>query len=316
MNQSKLSGNTLAMNVSNVDSTKINENSMLINNPIFFDIELLYKSSNSKEYLYKFFFEKGILFKIQESRLSDESKKSLNKLIEFLIKNPTIEIQLIGHSDITGTLEFNQYLSTERARAVAIYLISNNVPANQISEVIGKNFSDPVADNLTESGRAANRCVEVIVKLPKNLFAPEKNKNNLVKIKSLSPGLKKIINQVVNPKKQTNETNLEIDGLIVDDTKTKSGKDFYDVFYTNWNPPANAKNFTITISEKPYRLNYTMVVVTINENIVYQSVLQPRQDIVENQSYEAISVCQDYLENYEEIMNMINGEDLTGSGIY
>lgn len=316
MSYSKISGNTFITNVLNVDSTVINENDITLNDSIFFDTKLLYKNFDNKEYIYKFFFEKGILFEFQKSNLNDEAKKLLNKSIDFLIKNPTASVKLSGHTDITGSLEFNQYLSTERARAVAIYLISNNVPANQISEIIGKNFSDPVANNLTESGRAANRCVEIFVKLPKTLLTPAKTKINSMKIEPATPVLKKILDQVINQTKQTKETDLELDGLIVDDTKTKSGRDFYDIFYSNWNPPANAKNYTITISEKPYRLNNTLVVVTINESIAYQSVLQPRQDIIENQSYEAISVSQDYLENYEEIMNMMNGDDLTGSGIY
>lgn len=313
---SKISANTFNMNVLNLDSTEIKENDIPLNNPIFFDAKLLYKSTNDKEYIYNYFFEKGILFKIQESNLNDESKKSLNKLIDFLSKNPTVSVKLVGHTDIKGSLEINQYLSIERARVVAIYLISNKVPENQISEIIGKNFSDPVADNLTESGRAANRCVEVFVKLPKTILNSVKTKHNTKTIKSATPELQKTVDQVINIKKQTNETDLEIDGLIVDDTKTKSGKDFYDVFYSNWEPPANAKNYTITISEKPYRLNYTLVVVSINDYIVYQTVLQPRQDIVESQSYEAVSDSQDYLLNYEEITNMMNGEDLKGTGIY
>ena len=114
----------------------------------------------------------------------------------------------------------------------------------------------------------------------------------------------------------TKGVEIEIDGLLVDDTKTKAGKDFYDLFYNNWEAPTAAKNYTITVSEKPFRLNNTMIAISINENLIYQAILQPRQDAIEAQTSEAIYMAQDYLTNYEEIMKQINGDDLSGSGIY
>jgi curli production assembly/transport component CsgE len=104
--------------------------------------------------------------------------------------------------------------------------------------------------------------------------------------------------------------------LLVDDTKTKTGKDFYDLFYSSWEAPKEAKNYTITVSEKPFRLTTTLIVVSINDNTVYQAILQPRQDIVEGLSADAISITQSYLANYEEIMKELNGEDMSGSGIF
>lgn len=112
------------------------------------------------------------------------------------------------------------------------------------------------------------------------------------------------------------EIEIEIDGLLVDNTKTKIGRDFYDLFYANWEPPVNAKNYTITILEKPFRLTSTLIVVSINDNVVYQAILQPRQEIVEQLSEQAAAVTFNYLENYEEIMRQLNGEDQAGTGIF
>ncbi|WP_299579821.1 CsgE family curli-type amyloid fiber assembly protein [uncultured Sunxiuqinia sp.] len=112
------------------------------------------------------------------------------------------------------------------------------------------------------------------------------------------------------------EIEIEIDGLLVDNTKTKIGRDFYDLFYANWEPPVNAKNYTITILEKPFRLTSTLIVVSINENVVYQAILQPRQEIVEQLSEQAAAVTFNYLKNYEEIMRQLNGEDQAGTGIF
>lgn len=135
-------------------------------------------------------------------------------------------------------------------------------------------------------------------------------------VKPAPESLKKLFDQVVNLTQKTNEPEIEIDGLLVDDTKTKTGKDFYDLFYGNWVAPSGAKNFTITITEKPFRLTSTLIVVSINETPVYQSILQPRQEIIEGISDDAISTTQSYLANYEELMRQLNGDDMSGSGIY
>ncbi|HOJ66633.1 MAG TPA: OmpA family protein, partial [Paludibacteraceae bacterium] len=106
-------------------------------------------------------FESGILFETNKSTLNAASKDALTKFAQIMIQNPTMDIAIIGHTDNTGSLEVNQKLSQERAQAVANFLKSQGVPASQIKDVIGKNFSEPVADNSTAAGRAANRRVEV-----------------------------------------------------------------------------------------------------------------------------------------------------------
>jgi outer membrane protein OmpA-like peptidoglycan-associated protein len=67
----------------------------------------------------------------------------------------------MGHTDNQGTLEVNQTLSQNRAQSVANFLQTQSVTATQFKEIVGKNFAEPVADNKTAAGRAANRRVEV-----------------------------------------------------------------------------------------------------------------------------------------------------------
>jgi curli production assembly/transport component CsgE len=112
------------------------------------------------------------------------------------------------------------------------------------------------------------------------------------------------------------EIGLEIDGLIVKDTRTKHGGDFYDHFYRNWEAPPNARNFTITIKELPYRLNMTMILVKINDNEIFRSALQPRREIIISLADYALSRAEEFLINYEDIMKQLGGEDQTGTGIY
>lgn len=145
---------------------------------------------------------------------------------------------------------------------------------------------------------------------------PLATRKDTANVRPAPESLRKLFNQVVSQTQKTNEPEIEIDGLLVDDTKTKTGKDFYDLFYTNWVAPAGAKNYSITITEKPFRLTSTLIMVSINETPVYQSILQPRQDIIEGLSEDAISTTQSYLANYEELMRQLNGDDMSGSGIY
>ncbi len=145
-------------------------------------------------------------------------------------------------------------------------------------------------------------------------FCPTQPKDTL-KSKPPPEALKRMVEQLVQPAKN-NDTEIGIDGLLVDDTRTRMGKDFYDLFYTNWEAPPKAKDFTITISERPFRITTTMVLISINENTVFQQILQPRQEIIEALALDAVAITRDYLTNYEEIMRQLNGEDMEGSGIY
>lgn len=127
--------------------------------------------------------------------------------------------------------------------------------------------------------------------------------------------LESITKSVVN-ENNGGDLNLEIDGLVIDETKTKSGKEFYDLFYRDWVPPDGAKNYTVFIVEKPFRLNQTFVEVSINETMVYQSFLQPRYEYIENIALESITSTQFYLSQYEELLKQLGGEDQSGSGIF
>lgn len=106
-------------------------------------------------------FDSGILFKTGKSTLNAASKDALVKFSKILIANPTMDIAIMGHTDNTGSLETNQKLSQSRAQSVADFLLSQSVPTAQFKEIVGKDFSMPVADNATASGKAANRRVEV-----------------------------------------------------------------------------------------------------------------------------------------------------------
>ncbi|MBT8072380.1 MAG: OmpA family protein, partial [Xanthomonadales bacterium] len=70
------------------------------------------------------------------------------------------KVEVAGHTDSQGSAEYNLGLSERRAQAVADYLIANGANAGNIT-VKGYGESNPVADNGTKEGRAANRRVEL-----------------------------------------------------------------------------------------------------------------------------------------------------------
>ena len=103
---------------------------------------------------------KNVFFETDSYALKRESAVELNKVVGLLQANPDIKIEIGGHTDNTGTLEYNQKLSENRARTVADYLISASVNTNRIvSKGYGMNI--PVATNNTEEGRAQNRRTEL-----------------------------------------------------------------------------------------------------------------------------------------------------------
>ncbi len=120
-------------------------------------------------------FDSGILFKTGKSTLNTASKDALTKFAKILNENPTMDISIFGHTDNQGSLDLNQKLSQDRAQAVADFLKLQNVNATQLKDVVGKNFAEPVADNATAAGRAANRRVEVYMYASAKMINDAKN---------------------------------------------------------------------------------------------------------------------------------------------
>lgn len=101
---------------------------------------------------------KNIVFDEGKYYLLPESYLELNKLAQYLIRNPHMEIQIGGHSDNTGSVRKNQRLSEQRAREVFEYLIKKGVQNKMYFKGYGS--AQPIASNDTEEGRIKNRRVE------------------------------------------------------------------------------------------------------------------------------------------------------------
>lgn len=107
-------------------------------------------------------FDEGILFDFNSSTLKSTAKTNIAKLVETLNKEPGTEILVIGHTDNVGTLAANQKVSESRAASVKAYAVSQGLSGGRI-KTEGKNYSEPLASNDTDAGRAENRRVEIVI---------------------------------------------------------------------------------------------------------------------------------------------------------
>ncbi len=102
---------------------------------------------------------KNVLFDFDQSLITGASQKELNEVVKAMKRKSSWVIEVIGHTDIMGSAEYNVGLSKRRAEAVLEYLKSKGISADRLSiRYLGS--STPVANNDDPEGRALNRRVE------------------------------------------------------------------------------------------------------------------------------------------------------------
>lgn len=107
---------------------------------------------------------KNIYFDFNKATIRmPQSKEALDAAAKILTDNPTIRVEIQGHTDNVGSDAYNQRLSQERAMSVVNYLVQNYGIAASRLTAVGYGEAQPVADNSTEAGRALNRRVEFVV---------------------------------------------------------------------------------------------------------------------------------------------------------
>ena len=102
---------------------------------------------------------KNIFFETAKATLKSGSFTELENVVKFLNDNPTVRLEISGHTDNVGSLKANTKLSQDRAQSVVNYLVSKGIAASRL-EAKGYAFSQPLATNDTQDGRAQNRRVE------------------------------------------------------------------------------------------------------------------------------------------------------------
>jgi len=120
--------------IANIDLEKAKEGSVAILNNIFFDVD--------------------------KYDLQSRSTPELQKIMRFLNANPTIRVQISGHTDNSGAADYNRQLSEKRALSVYDYLVKAGIDKKRLTTK-GFGPDKPVASNDTEEGRRQNRRIEI-----------------------------------------------------------------------------------------------------------------------------------------------------------
>jgi outer membrane protein OmpA-like peptidoglycan-associated protein len=110
----------------------------------------------------KITFDSGILFDVNKAMLKSESQQNITKLAKILNKYEDTNVLLEGHTDASGSDEYNLDLSKKRAQSVANHLATSAVNPTRFT-IMGYGESQPIATNETNEGRQFNRRVDIAI---------------------------------------------------------------------------------------------------------------------------------------------------------
>lgn len=103
----------------------------------------------------------GILFDFDKATLQADSESTLSETARLLEDKKELRILVVGHTDASGSFDYNRQLSQKRAETVVADLIRRGIAKERLFPV-GVSFASPVATNGSEDGRAKNRRVELV----------------------------------------------------------------------------------------------------------------------------------------------------------
>ena len=107
-------------------------------------------------------FDSGLLFDFNSDVLRDAARANLRELAASFTKYPDTDLMIVGHTDAVGDDAYNLRLSERRAASAAAFLTQQGVPSTRV-RTAGRGEAEPVEANDTETGRQANRRVEVAI---------------------------------------------------------------------------------------------------------------------------------------------------------
>jgi len=113
---------------------------------------------------------------------------------------------------------------------------------------------------------------------------------------------------------------VEIDGLIIDQTQTRIGQEFYQNFVTFWEAPLGIEDYNILITEmaNPTWGSWIWIEVggLVSKEIVYREILKPRSEEIEKTAQKGVEVVREYLYRLIEYGKEVTEKDMSGTGIY
>lgn len=100
-------------------------------------------------------------------------------------------------------------------------------------------------------------------------------------------------------------TGTESQGLVMDQTVSKLGRDFYDLFYGAFEAPPGVDNFTIALVERQARANNAVVALLVNDTELFELPLPPRAEMMEETAQAAVAAAFNYLVQAQNISRQL-----------
>jgi curli production assembly/transport component CsgE len=124
----------------------------------------------------------------------------------------------------------------------------------------------------------------------------------------------------VQAKAQTDQfeevAGLELNGLVIDETITKIGRDFYELFYSRWEAPSTTVNYSLYVREQPQPGRGTQISVVLNDAELISQAIQPREEVMLAVADYAVQLAKQQILREEQMAQQLENEDQQGSGIF
>ena len=126
--------------------------------------------------------------------------------------------------------------------------------------------------------------------------------------------------------------------LLLDNTRSKIGRDFYEAFFRHYaelpkavapvapadttlkitpNLELDINAFIVTIDELPaFGIGTSIISVTLNDQLIWQNYIQARQEVIEQYAFNAAEVVNQYVLNYQDVQRSLENDDQRGSGVF
>lgn len=110
---------------------------------------------------------------------------------------------------------------------------------------------------------------------------------------------------------------LYFDGLVLDQTRSRTGREFYEQFYAQWAERSALMGETdILLEEQPARGRLGFLEIKVNDSVVVAYHLQPGDEWMELAVQQAVERLINYFQNIEQMQKDLESQDQAGSGIY
>ena len=103
----------------------------------------------------------------------------------------------------------------------------------------------------------------------------------------------------------TRRTGSEAQGMVMDQTNSKLGRDFYELFYGSFEAPAGLEDFTVVLVERQARANNAVVALIVNDTELFELPLTPRADQIEESAMAAVDAAVDFLLQAQSISQQL-----------